>query len=611
MKKKILGIFVCMLLIATALPVAGTINGNKPELKKENYTGNKESLITTDIDWWHMFRHDSGNTGCSSSKAPNTNELTWQKNIGEEIYTGVPVVVENKLYISTNWYYTFEPPEPPPLEASNVQKPFPREKPRSLSKIFEAMNAQEEEYFGGVYCLDADTGTPLWDYPMSAPNDPAVINGKVYVTDSDYYGYSSSLYCLDAETGAYNWQEPIDGWVTSSTIVADEKIYLGCIDFYSYSGTLHCFDLNGSSLWTYPMPTYEFMLYTAPAVCEGRVYFYTIDIYSYYNGNLYCLDAETGQYLWSKPISSLWYWWFGSSSPVCADGKVFAVDFDLYSYFGQLKCFNAVTGSSLWSYPIGLSSSTPAFCDNSVYITDMDLYSYNSWIYRINATSGTLIWKAPLPGYSYFFTSASPVLADNMIYIVPSDFYYYSSNDIYCLDADDGGIIWSYSLDYPTFSSPSIANGQVYIPDLMGNIYAFGEANEPPSTPSIDGEISGKAGKPYEYTFKADDPDGEDVYYFIYWGDGIMEPWNGPHPSGGEVTISHTWEEKGTYNISAKAKDIYGAESDWGILEVTMPKNQISSVLTITLFLERLIQRFPLLARIFNLICSNGNAFSV
>ena len=41
--------------------------------------------------------------------------------------------------------------------------------------------------------------------------------------------------------------------------------------------------------------------------------------------------------------------------------------------------------------------------------------------------------------------------------------------------------------------------------------------------------------------------------------------------SGEEITVSHTWDEKGDYIIRCKAKDIHDAESDWGSLQVEMP----------------------------------------
>ena len=96
--------------------------------------------------------------------------------------------------------------------------------------------------------------------------------------------------------------------------------------------------------------------------------------------------------------------------------------------------------------------------------------------------------------------------------------------------------------------------------------------DNPPTTPTITGPTSGKVGEEYEYTFSTTDIDGDDIYYWIEWGDGNIEEWIGPYKSGEEVTVAHTWEEKGSYTIKAKAKDVHDAESDWGVLKVSMPK---------------------------------------
>jgi C1A family cysteine protease len=97
----------------------------------------------------------------------------------------------------------------------------------------------------------------------------------------------------------------------------------------------------------------------------------------------------------------------------------------------------------------------------------------------------------------------------------------------------------------------------------------------PPNTPSIRGSASCNPNQKYEYTFTSMDPDGvDDVFYYIDWGDSQVEEWIGPFESGGEVTVNHVWENKGTYNIRVKAKDTSGLESDWGVLSVNMPKNK-------------------------------------
>jgi hypothetical protein len=315
------------------------------------------------------------------------------------------------------------------------------------------------------------------------------------------------------------------------------------------------------------------------------------------------LNAETGQFIWSKPISSGWYYFFGSTAPVCADNKVFAIDMDFYNYNWDLKCLNAANGNQEWSYNLGLSFGSPVYFEDSLYVTGFNADNYATYIYEIDATTGSVNWKAPVHDIIF----SSPILADNMIYLCSSGYYHYSRN-VYCLDADDGSIIWTYALEFPSLSTLSIANELAYIPDSMGNIYAF-KTNYPPSNPSIEGPLSGTPGEVIEYIFSSIDPDGDDVFFFIYWGDGTFVTWDGPHQSGEEITISHTWEEQDTYNISAKVKDEYGKMSEWATLEVKMPRNRISSDSNIILLFNRLIQRFPLLEEIIYLVNANSNIF--
>ena len=118
--------------------------------------------------------------------------------------------------------------------------------------------------------------------------------------------------------------------------------------------------------------------------------------------------------------------------------------------------------------------------------------------------------------------------------------------------------------------------------------------NTAPEAPTIDGSTNGKAGTEYEYTFKAIDPDGDDVCYWIEWGDGFIEEWFGPYASGEERTRTHTWPKKGNYTIRCKAMDVYGKESDWGELEITMPMNQQSTNSLFFQLLEKILQNFLL-----------------
>jgi hypothetical protein len=109
--------------------------------------------------------------------------------------------------------------------------------------------------------------------------------------------------------------------------------------------------------------------------------------------------------------------------------------------------------------------------------------------------------------------------------------------------------------------------------------------NQAPNMPTISGEANGGAGQEYEYTFVSTDPDGNGLYYCINWGDGTEEICIGPYESGEEVTYAHTWEEEDTYTIQVKARDIYGAESEWATLEVSMPNTRQIKSTTYIIFL--------------------------
>jgi hypothetical protein len=118
-----------------------------------------------------------------------------------------------------------------------------------------------------------------------------------------------------------------------------------------------------------------------------------------------------------------------------------------------------------------------------------------------------------------------------------------------------------------------------------------GSENNPPNTPSITGPSQGKIGVVYSFDLNTMDVDGDEVYYYIDWGDKSNSGWIGPYQPKGEITKAHSWIVSGTHQVKVKAKDIYNTESGWGTLDVTMPKGMVPSF-----FLEifgRILERFP------------------
>jgi len=172
---------------------------------------------------------------------------------------------------------------------------------------------------------------------------------------------------------------------------------------------------------------------------------------------------------------------------------------------------------------------------------------------------------------------------------------------------DGWGVIWN-----TTIIDDGFYLGKVVFVDDSGN-YGDGVAllgrvsnmNYPPNVPTIRGPSSGKAGEQYSYVISSTDPEEDAVHYYIDWGDGITSGWLGPFDSGYEINQSHMWDEKDNYLIKVKAKDSNDKESDWAILEVSMPKSKLCINTQFLRFLENLLQNhlhlFPLLRQLLEL----------
>ena len=101
------------------------------------------------------------------------------------------------------------------------------------------------------------------------------------------------------------------------------------------------------------------------------------------------------------------------------------------------------------------------------------------------------------------------------------------------------------------------------------------KGNQPPNVTIINGPTYGIPNIEYNYTFFTTDPEEDDLYYCINWSDDTDEILVGPIAHGTEITLNHSWNERGIYNIKAKAIDQFNAEGIWGNLLVIIPKDKL------------------------------------
>jgi len=164
------------------------------------------------------------------------------------------------------------------------------------------------------------------------------------------------------------------------------------------------------------------------------------------------------------------------------------------------------------------------------------------------------------------------------------------------LEVDSSGIlVWQYYSSAILFDAERLANGNTLITEFLygnrvievdsGGTIVWEKAgldfpidveriSKPPDAPTISGPNTGKPNTDYDFTFNSVDPDGDDVRFIIDWGDGDNETTSFT-ASGTNLTVSHSWSEKGTYSIIARAEDGYDALSDWsGPYQIIIKKSK-------------------------------------
>ncbi len=87
--------------------------------------------------------------------------------------------------------------------------------------------------------------------------------------------------------------------------------------------------------------------------------------------------------------------------------------------------------------------------------------------------------------------------------------------------------------------------------------------NNPPGKPVITGPLTGYTGINIDFSVLSEDPNDDNVSYFVDWGDGNIADWTDFYSSGDQIKINYSWDIEGQYAVRVKAKDIYENESIW------------------------------------------------
>jgi outer membrane protein assembly factor BamB len=285
-------------------------------------------------------------------------------------------------------------------------------------------------YFGSddnnLYAVDAETGVQKWKYVTQGPvpSSPAVTGGMLY-----FPSYDGKFYALNAKTGRLKWK-----FTTAGERRFEAK------------------GIHGLQPKNQTIPDPWDLYLSSPVVVNGGVYFGSGD------GNLYALDAETGELRWKFQTGDVVH-----SSPAFDSGTLYVGSWDSYLY-----AVDAATGHEKWRFKggddpqihnqVGFQSS-PTVVHGVVYVGCRD-----SNVYAVDAASGKEKWRF---NNEFSWVITSPMVAKDKVIFATSD-----SSLFHMVDVTTGKSAVRQQLKAFVFASPSVAGDVVYLGVLNGTLEA-------------------------------------------------------------------------------------------------------------------------------------------
>lgn len=229
----------------------------------------------------------------------------------------------------------------------------------------------------------------------------------------------------------------------------------------------------------------------------------------------------------------------------------------------------------------------------------------DNWIIKTDS-SGDMVWNKTFGGTKNDYTwSMCSCGDDGFIFGVCANYGSFggTQDDIWIIKTDtDGNADWKLQIE----ESGKQITRFVSFTDDKGVIVAamtsgFGSRssdamlvkvasfeNERPDKAEIDGPSKGKPDKEYTFTASSSDADSDSLTYMWDWGDGNFSEWLDDNEA------IYTWSYEDNFEVRVLVKDEHGGESEWSDpLAFSTPRNKVINQFNILFW--RILERFPFL----------------
>jgi outer membrane protein assembly factor BamB len=400
----------------------------------------------------------NGSANSSTSTSTSVTQL-WSFSVAESLI-GSPIVVDGYMYVNSRfdnprgsiyclnastgtevWNYTTYKTsgDSPPING------IPFSPIVFDGKVYFGVN------FGYVFCLDAYTGAQIWNFTGEGySGSPVLIDGYVYAC------FGKNVYALSASTGARIWNQTISD-LTGYLVTTGGYVYVTRRGDEDSSNGIVCLDAHtGVKKWEYITSEYVGSI----VVSEGQVYIGSYHVNTndgniVFTGNVYCLDAYTGTKKWNYTTGS-----YQGNSPIftpTAAGNIVYVGAG-----NNVYALNASNGTKIWNFTTEGNADSPLFLTPYLYV------SSGASVYCFDASTGARIWNYTTENstaYRWTWLSASsPVVTDDQIFVgsVGPQYSTYPYHNVYALNASTGEQIWNYTIT-GNAASLTVADGVVYV----------------------------------------------------------------------------------------------------------------------------------------------------
>ena len=311
-----------------------------------------------------------------------------------------------------------------------------------------------------LYCLDADTGKPIWTFTAAHElfASPVVADGRVFLGEGLHHTSDARCYCLDAADGRKLWEFQTTGHVEFSPTLVGERLYLA-----AGGDGVYCLDARtGRKLWQHAGVHVDM----SPLLTDEGVFVGTV----YGEPAFFRLDPRTGREIWKTPAP---YGVCGSGS---TDGRrlYFGLGNGTFGMshaqpVGSVHCLACEDGRVLWRTTQVADAVLTAVAVRSgrVYFGSRD-----GRLYCADARTGRIHWS---------HETGSPVLSSPAVL---AGRVYFGCDDglLYCLDALTGRRLWTYDVSAVSFStdvqivaSPAVGEGRVYFGSMNFHFFCIGD----------------------------------------------------------------------------------------------------------------------------------------